>query len=230
MRLNIHGSKQVYGVNCTETFSPVVTWITVRLILILSLIYKWRTRQVDFVLAFPQADIECPMYMGLPKGIEMKTGGKSHMLQLVKNLNGQKQAGRVWKRHLHSKLTSIGFQQSKYNKCLYFRGNTLFEVYVDNGIFTSPNDEDTTKDMSDLRSSNCNIEDQGGIEDYLGVNIMQDLTGIHLIHPHLMDQIVKDIGINSIVLLQESLYQQHQQPPCKLIQMESPYNTTLTTD
>ena len=121
-------------------------------------------------------------------------------------------------------------QQSKYNKCLYFRGNTLFEVYVDNGIFTSPNDKDTTKDMSDLRSSNCNIEDQGGIEDYLGVNVMQDLTGIHLIYPHLMDQIIKDIGINSIVLLQESLYQQHQRPSCQLIQMESPSNTTLTTD
>ena len=52
-RLNIHGGKQVYGVNYTDTFSPVVTWITVRLILILSIIYKGRTRQVDFVLAFP---------------------------------------------------------------------------------------------------------------------------------------------------------------------------------
>ena len=118
-RLNIHDGKQVYGVNYTETTSPVVNWITIRLVMILLLIHGWKTRQVDFILAFPQADIECPMYMELPAGIKMKKGGKTHVLQLIKNLYGQKQADRVWNRHLHSKLASIGFEQSKYNDFLY---------------------------------------------------------------------------------------------------------------
>ena len=194
-RLNIHGGKQVYGVNYTDTFSPVVNWITVRLILILSLIHQWKTRQVDFVLAFPQADIECPMFMELPPGIEMKGSRKTHVLQLIKNLYGQKQAGRVWNKHLHSKLVQIGFRQSKYNKCLYVRGKTLFAVYVDDGIFASPSDDEITKAIADLRSLQCDIEDQGDIEDYLGVNVMRDSEGIHLTQPHLVDQIIHDVGI-----------------------------------
>ena len=34
----------------------------------------------------------------------------SQVLQLIKNLYGQKQAGRVWNKHLHSKLEQIGFK------------------------------------------------------------------------------------------------------------------------
>ena len=80
-QLNIHGGKQEYGVNYMQTFSPVVNWITVQLILILSLFHDWKTRQVDFVLAFLQAKIKCDMYMERPKGIEMKhKSPKSHVL------------------------------------------------------------------------------------------------------------------------------------------------------
>lgn len=129
--LNIHGGKQEFGVNYTETYSPVVNWITEWLILMLSLIHKWQTRQVDFVLVFPQADLECPMFMELPKGIEFMQGNsKSHVLELLKKLYGQKQAGRVLDKSLHNKLLSIGFQQFSYDKCLYNRQRTIFAVYV----------------------------------------------------------------------------------------------------
>jgi hypothetical protein len=45
-------------------------------------------------LAYTQADIEFDMYIELPMGIETKYGnGKMHVLKLLKNLYGQKQAG-----------------------------------------------------------------------------------------------------------------------------------------
>jgi hypothetical protein len=54
-RINVHEGQQTYGVNYWETFSPVVNWFSIRLTLVLSLIYQWKTmRQIDFVLAFPQ--------------------------------------------------------------------------------------------------------------------------------------------------------------------------------
>ena len=51
--LNIHGRKQTYGENYWQTYSPVVNWFSIRLVLILSIILSWHTRQIDFVLAFP---------------------------------------------------------------------------------------------------------------------------------------------------------------------------------
>ena len=85
-RLNLHGGKQERGVNYWETYSPVIAWTTIRLFLVLALMNGWKTRQVDFVLAFPQADIECPMYMEIPRGFKFKGSRKTHCLALKKNL------------------------------------------------------------------------------------------------------------------------------------------------
>jgi hypothetical protein len=110
-RLNVHGGQQVYGVNFWETFAPVVTWASIRLVLILSILHGWKTRQIDFVLAYPQADVETEMYMNVPKGFKMKhTGSKTmHVLKLLKNLYGQKQAGRVWHQYIHGILLELGY-------------------------------------------------------------------------------------------------------------------------
>jgi hypothetical protein len=57
---------QKHGVNYWETYSPVVNWFSICLSLILALLYSWHTRQIDFVLTFPQADVECDLFMHLP--------------------------------------------------------------------------------------------------------------------------------------------------------------------
>ena len=44
-RLNIHGGQQEYGVHFTETYSPVVSWFSVRLLLIIAKLNNWHTRQ-----------------------------------------------------------------------------------------------------------------------------------------------------------------------------------------
>jgi hypothetical protein len=195
-RLNVHGGKQEYGENYFEN-APVVTWFSIRLLLVLSVINKWHTRQVDFVLAYPQADIEFDMYMELPKGIETKYGnGKTHVLKLLKNLYGQKQAGRVWNQHLVKGLKEIGFKQSKVDECVFFRDNVIFIVYVDDGIFASPDNKAIDKAIKEL-AQRYDIEDQGNITDYLGVNVDQLPNGdIKLTQPHLIDQIVNEVKLS----------------------------------
>ena len=94
-RLNLHGGQQEFGANFFETYAPVVSWYAIRLFMTLSIINKWHTRQIDFVLAYPQAPIEQPIYMKLPPGIGPKDMTKEYVLKLRKNIYGQKQAGKV---------------------------------------------------------------------------------------------------------------------------------------
>jgi hypothetical protein len=54
-RLTVHGGQQEHGVHYWETYAPVVNWFSVCLLLAQAIVHKWHTRQVDFVLAFPQA-------------------------------------------------------------------------------------------------------------------------------------------------------------------------------
>jgi hypothetical protein len=76
-RLNVHGGQQEFVLNFFETLSPVVDWFSVRLIFTLALLSGWQTKQVDFVLAYPQAPIEFDMYMILLKGIQMVSGNRN---------------------------------------------------------------------------------------------------------------------------------------------------------
>jgi len=50
------------------------------------MIQDWHTCQLDFVLAYPQAEVEGDIYMKLPKGFSLSGGrsNKTHILKLRK--------------------------------------------------------------------------------------------------------------------------------------------------
>jgi hypothetical protein len=47
--------------------------------------------------------------MALPKDYIVKGSNENHVLKLIKNVYGQKQAGRVWNAYLSKGLKEIGF-------------------------------------------------------------------------------------------------------------------------
>ena len=62
---------QKLGVNYWETYDTVVNWIIVRFLLILSELIGLESKAIDFVLDFPQAELDAPVYMELPIGMEV---------------------------------------------------------------------------------------------------------------------------------------------------------------
>ena len=202
-RLNIDGSKQVKGVNYWETYAPVASWPTVRLLLTMVIQKNWPTRQIDYVMAYTQADVEHDqMFMQIPKGFDLDgANAKDYVLKLNKNLYGQKQAGRVWNKHLVRKLKSIGFKQSMIDECVFYRGQCIYVLYTDDSILTGPTDEDLDQVIADMKAAKLDLTVEGDISDFLGVNIDRKPDGtIHLTQPHLIDSIMvcmrlqEDIG------------------------------------
>ena len=53
-----HGGMLRWGDIHWETYSPVVNMLTVRLILAIDKLYNLDSKAIDFVLAFPEADLE----------------------------------------------------------------------------------------------------------------------------------------------------------------------------
>ena len=149
---------------------------------------------MDFVLAYPQADVECDLYLEIPQGFEFAGSRKTHCLKLIKNLYGSKAAGRVWQQHLFKGLKELGFRQSDTDECVFYRGTTVFMVYTDDGIFCGPNEEEIATCMSDL-GKRFDITDEGDIDEYLGVKVTRAPDGsITLTQPHLIDSIIADLG------------------------------------
>jgi len=194
-RLAVGGHKQVHGVNYWDTTSPVVTWLAIRLFLTLSLLFNWHSRQVDFVLAYPQAPQETDLYMEIPVGVDVKgKNKKSYVLKLLRNLYGQKQAGRVWNQFLHAGLIDMGFKQSRIDPCVYYRGKTIFLVYVDDGILINPDPSVIDNVIAELQTR-FDITDEGDIADYVGVNVTHLPDGkLKLTQPSLIKSIIKDVN------------------------------------
>ena len=194
-RLTIHGGKQEYGVNYWETYSPVVRWSTIRLFLILASIHGWHTRQLDFVLAYPQAPVECDLYMEIPQGFEINGDRKQYALKLEKNLYGQKQAGRVWNVYLTKTLVANGFVQSQVDECLFYYKSSIVMIYVDDTMICGPSKKEVDEIVKVL-SELFDVEDQGDLSDYLGVKIEKLPDGkFKFTQPHLIDQILSDLHL-----------------------------------
>jgi hypothetical protein len=178
-RLNLHGGKQEFGKNYYETYAPVVTWFAIRLLIVFGVLFNWALCQVDFVMAYPQAPIKMEMHMELPTSIHTKHGNsKDHILKLLANIYGQKQAGRVSNSYLVAKLWEITFKQSFIDNCIFYRDDIIFIVYVDNGIFLGSSDQQLRDIINELCNLKLPIEDQGHPADYVGVSIKKLKNGV----------------------------------------------------
>ncbi len=148
-------------------------------------------------MAYRQAPIKMVIYMELPQGVQTKHGNsKEHVLELEKNIYGQKQAGHMWNSFLVDKLTSIGFTTSLIDDCVFFRSDIIFMVYMDDGIFLGSDDSQLKKVIKEIQNLDLNIEDQGHPADYVGVNIkkLKD-NSYEFTQQALVDSIIDDIAL-----------------------------------
>jgi hypothetical protein len=106
------------------------------MLLLLSNVLNLQTWQVDYTQAFPQAELEDPVFMHIPQGWYIKNGqltqhenpkfnDVSHYMKLKRNLYGCKQAAHNWFKHLTKGLLRHGFMQSNTDTCLFLRKDCI---------------------------------------------------------------------------------------------------------
>jgi hypothetical protein len=93
-------------------------------------------------------------------------------MKLQGNLNGCKQAERNWFKHLTEGLLKQGFIQTKTDSCLFFHKDCILVVFVDGCLIFSENDDTTTMLLKEL-SKGCLLQDEGGVNAFLGVQIVK---------------------------------------------------------
>ena len=204
-RLCAHGGMQTWGTNYWETYSPVVNMITVRLILLIARIYNLDSKAIDFVLAFPQADLDVDIWMYLPSGFQIdgateEESSRKYILKLNKSLYGLKQASFNWYEKLKSGLLVRGFTQSKIDPCLYFKKGMLIITYVDDCIIVAKSMVDINTFVESMKngSEEFILTDEGNINKFLGIDIKQVTKNkFELSQPFLTERIVKLLGLEN---------------------------------
>ena len=118
-----------------DTYAPLVTWSSVRLLLVVAKIHIPNSNSINFVMAFPEANLPIPVYMGLPAGVtpidETYSNRRRYVLRLNKYFYGLKSSERTWFEKLRSGLTDRHFFQIQVEKCVFYRDGCIILTYVD---------------------------------------------------------------------------------------------------
>ena len=197
-RLCAHGGMQQWGINFWETYAPVVNWLSVRTLLILSLVLGLETRSIDFVLAFPQADLDIDVYMEIPFGFTLD-GSRRQVLKLEKNLYGLKQAAYNWYEFLKKGLEDRNFKQSQTDNCVFFRNDCIVLTYVDDCVIFSKSKKVADDLILSLEKGHENFDftDDGDLLTYLGISLEKSNEKWTLTQPHLIQRTLKALDILS---------------------------------
>ena len=178
-----------------ESYAPVVSWSSVRLFLVLSILLGWETVSVDWANAFVQATLDKPIFMSTPRGF-MNKYGSNGCLKLLKSLYGSKFAPRNWYKLLRSALLKLGLTESPVDKCFLYRPGLIVCIYVDDAGLAAPSMEEINAFVQELRDLNFDLEIEDNFSSYLGISIetLTDNTR-HMTQKGLIQKIIETTGL-----------------------------------
>ena len=196
-RLVAQGFTQKPGVDYDETFSPVIRFESVRVLIAMSLQNNFILHQMDVSCAFLNGDLHEDIYMHQPDGFQVS--GKEHMYcKLNKSIYGLKQSPRCWNFCIDSKLNDLGFMQSPSDPCLYSNKEKDFfiAVYVDDLILPAKSEIELNRVKVALSKSFV-MKDLGELNYFLGAKVIQSAKkeSIHVVQPSYTADLLKKFNM-----------------------------------
>ena len=140
------GYAKKYDVDYDKTFSPVVCFSSIWVLLAFAVHNEMLIHQMDVVTAFLNGQLEEEIYIEQPDGYIRS--GKKLVCKLNKSLYGLKQSLRCWNTALRKYMETIHFKPSNADPCVYVRSGedmTIVAVYVDDLIIITKTPEETRK-------------------------------------------------------------------------------------
>jgi len=112
--------------------------------------------------------------MDMPRGFQQPR----RVMKLLKSLYGLKQSPRNFFEHLKAKFFTQDYRQSTNDPCLFFRGNLICVVYVDDCLFFAETYEVIDETAQQLRDAELDLNVEEDVAGFLGTqwkNNPQDL-------------------------------------------------------
>ncbi|KAA0050819.1 Beta-galactosidase [Cucumis melo var. makuwa] len=179
-RLVAKGFTQTYGIDYSETFSPVAKLNTVRVLLSVAVNKDWPLYQPDVHNAFLNGDLVEEVYMSPPPGFEAQFG--QQVCKLQKSLYGLKQSLRAWFDRFTTFVKSQGYSQGHSDHTLFTKASktekiAILIVYVDDIVLTG-DDQTEISQLKQRMGDEFEIKDLENLKYFLGMEVARSKEGI----------------------------------------------------
>ena len=198
-RLVGDGAGQQTGIDCGETFSPVVKPATIRTVLSIALSKSWCLHQLDVKNAFLHGNLDETVYMHQPPGFR-NSQHPDYVCLLKKSLYGLKQAPRAWYQRFADYVAVLGFSHSisDHSLFIYRQGNDMAYIllYVDDIILAASSTTLRQTIISKLDTEFA-MKDLGPISYFLGISVTRYSRGLFLSQKKYAEEIIERAGMSS---------------------------------
>ncbi|RVW75547.1 Retrovirus-related Pol polyprotein from transposon RE1 [Vitis vinifera] len=169
-RLVARGYAQTYGVDYSDTFSPVAKLNSVRLFISIAASQQWMIHQLDIKNAFLHGDLEEEVYLEQPPGFVAQ---------------GDKE------------IQAFGMNKSEKDHSVFYKksaaGIILLVVYVDDIVITG-NDHAGISDLKTFMHSKFHTKDLGELKYFLGIEVSRSKKGMFLSQRKYVLDLLKETG------------------------------------
>ncbi|KAK2455973.1 cysteine-rich RECEPTOR kinase [Trifolium repens] len=198
-RLVAQGYTQVEGLDFEETFAPVARLESIRLLLGVACILKFKLYQMDVKSTFLNGYLHEEVYVEQPKGFTDPVY-PNHVYKLKKALYGLKQAPRAWYERLTQFLVGQGYRKGGSDQTLFVKqvkGKFMIaQIYVDDIVFGGMSNTMVQHFVQQMQSE-FEMSLVGELTYFLGLQIKQMEDTIFISQSKYARNIVRKFGMDN---------------------------------
>ena len=175
-RLVEKGYTEKEGIDYEESFSLVVRFTSIRLLLAIVTNLNLELHQMDVKIAFLNGELDEEFFMEQPVGFIVK-GQERKVCKLQRSIEGLKQSSRQLYLKFHKVILTYDFKMIDEDHCVYVKGTSgkfsILFLYVDD-ILIAKSDKEYLMDIKRWLSTHFDMQDMGEANYILGVQIKRD--------------------------------------------------------
>ncbi len=183
-----------------ESWAPVASWTSIRMLLIMSMQHGWTIKQADFDNAFVQAEVTNEVFVDFPEMFGHDSGltNQQACLRLKKSLCGQVDAPRNWWLKIQEGLSKIGFEPSENDPGIHFGRGMALALCVDDLLVCGPDSAEIDKVMADLKEAGFAVtpeEQHNDAFSFLGIEVKIEDDTIKFSQHGLIKKLLETVGM-----------------------------------
>lgn len=174
-RLVARGFTQIFGIDYKKTFSPILQYKSLQMLLFLAAYYGFEIKQMDILNAYLKGNLEKEIYMEILERLTLLSDTKDYVLRLKKSLYRLKQSGRKWNKKISQFCNFIRHKAITSNSCIFVNHATqvVIALYKDDLLIFSKS-KSAIKKVKVLLNCEYKMKDLGAAWYVLGIRIWQE--------------------------------------------------------